>query len=425
LKNLNRVVLVAAVALLSCGLALAQVVFSVVKVPGVSPNSATGINTSSNVLVNTGSSDSYQVSIWGRISGTQSVGLSGTNSGGSAIDNAGEVVGAGDPGHTGDLQAFVWRPISGVQWLGSLGGALSAATGVSNSGAVVGLSYTAANKQHAFFWTANAGMQDLTPGLTSVGGGTAMAINTSNQVVGYYYPNGTYSTFGFFWTQAGGFQSFGPAGTLPYAINDGGTVVGQSQFANGFRHAFSWTQSGINDLGTLGGVESTALSINSRGWIAGTSMTSSGNGMTHGFLWTPAGGMQDFTVLAGLSPNQQTYSVQVNDFGVVALSTNKGGYLLVPKMVGVFTSSANPSKAGQAVTFTASLNSFSGLPLDGETVQFSANGKVLGTAPLKGGVAQFTTSTLAVGSHPVVANYSGDANYLPTKYTAFTQVVNP
>jgi Bacterial Ig-like domain (group 3) len=133
--------------------------------------------------------------------------------------------------------------------------------------------------------------------------------------------------------------------------------------------------------------------------------------------------MQDFSVLAGLK--QPAYSVQVNDFGVIAISTGRGGYLLVPKMATTFTSSANPSVAGQPVTFTASMTSIAGPPPDGETVQFLVSGKVYGSAALHGGVAQFTTSAIPVGSHTVVAKYLGDANYLPAKYTAIMQVVNP
>jgi hypothetical protein len=53
-----------------------------------------------------------------------------------------------------------------------------------------------------------------------------------------------------------------------------------------------------------------------------------------------------------------------------------------------------------------------------------AGGKMLGSAKLKGGVAQFTTSDIPAGSHAVVSAYSGDANYLPSKYTAIKQVVN-
>ena len=81
-------------------------------------------------------------------------------------------------------------------------------------------------------------MQDLTPQLTSSGGATAMAVNSANQVVGYYYPNGNSGALGFLWTQNGGLQNLGAAGTLAFGINDSGTVVGQTPVAKGYRHAF-------------------------------------------------------------------------------------------------------------------------------------------------------------------------------------------
>jgi probable HAF family extracellular repeat protein len=422
-KNTNKIAIVTVFALLFSGFTFSQTVLKVVPVPGSSPNSLIAINNGGRVVVNSGTG---QVSTWNRIGGTQVLALSGNNSVGTAINSSGDVAGAGDPNNSGNLEAFFWQPTGGAQWLGSLGGNFSAAKGINNSAAVVGLSYTAANTQHAFLWTQGGGMQDLTPDLTSIGGGMAMAINSSNQVAGYYVPNGSNRTLGFIWTQAAGLQSLGAAGTLAFAVNDSGTVVGQSPDANGNRHAFSWTQAGgIKDLGTLGGSQSSALSINSRGWIVGTSLTSSGTGILHGFLWTPSGGMQDFTALAGLGSSKQIYAVQVNDFGVIAISTNRGCYVLVPTMATTFTSSANPSVVGQPVTFTATMTSIAGPPPDGEAVQFVVSGKVYGSSTLKGGVAQFTTSAIPVGSHIVVAKYFGDANYLPAKYTAITQQVNP
>jgi probable HAF family extracellular repeat protein len=421
-KNRNKLVIAALFALLFSSAAFSQTVFTVVKVPQSSADSLIAINKAGQVIVNMGTSGSYQVSIWNRITGFQNIGLNGT-SGGTAINNSGDVIGAAD--HQGNLQAFIWRPTGGVQWMGTLGGGLSAANGINSAGDAVGFSYTAANMQHAFLWTKAGGMQDITPDLTSIGGAVATGINSSNQVVGYYYPNGSRTTVGFLWTQSAGFQNIGSPGALAYAISDSGTVVGQTLDANMNRHAFSWTQTGgITDLGTLGGGESSALGINSHGWIVGTSLTSSGNGLPHAFLWTASGGMQDLTTLSGFSNSQQTYSAQVNDFGVVALSTNKGDLLLVPKMSGTITSSVNPSVLGQPVTFTASFTSFGGPPPDGESVQFVVSGKLLGSATLTGGVAQFTTSAIPVGPHVVVAKYNGDANYLPAKYTALTQVVH-
>jgi probable HAF family extracellular repeat protein len=424
MKNMNKLGMAAVFTVMLSGMMFGQKIFTVVPVPGTSPNAVISINNNGQVVVNMGTNNSYQVSIWNRVTGATQIGLSGTNSGGTAINASGDVVGAGDPSHSGNLQAFNWRPAQGVQWLGTLGGELSAAGGINASGAVVGLSYTSTNLQHAFLWTQAAGIQDITPTLTSVGGATATAINTSNQAAGYYFPNGARTTMGFTWTQAGGLQAFGPAGTLAFAINDAGTVVGQAPNANSNKHAFSYTAAGgVKDLGTLGGSSSSALSINNNNWIVGNSLTNNGTGFLHGFLWTPTGGMQDFITLAGFSANEATYSASVNDSGVVAVSTNKGGFLLVPTMNATVTSSLNPSVLGQAVTFTATVTSVVGPPPDGETVQFVVSGNVLGSAPLKNGVAQFTTSAIPVGKHAVAPNYAGDANYVPAKFVSVTQVV--
>jgi probable HAF family extracellular repeat protein len=424
LKHVNKVWIVALSVLLFSGFAFAQVAFSVVAVPGSSPNSPIAVNNAGQVMVNTGTSISAQVSLWSSASGAQSMNLVGTNSAGASINNSGDVVGTGDPNNTGYLQAFKWQTVGGEQWLGSLGGNFSAASGVNDAGAVAGMSLNAANYQHAFLWTQAGGMVDLTPNLTSIGGATAVAVNSSNQVVGYYFPNGSGNTLGFTWTQAGGLVNLGAAGTLALDVNDAGTVVGQWPSATGNSHGFSWTQSGgIQDLGSLGG-ESAALSINSQGWIVGNYLISTGKGLLHGFLWTATAGMQDFTTLAGLIASEQISSAQVNDLGMIAISTNKGGFLLLPKVTGRFASSGSPSVAGQPVTFTATLSSIAGPPPDGETVTFLTGTTVLGSATTAGGVAEFTTSALKAGSHGITVEYPGDVSHPPAKFAALTQVVS-
>ncbi|HEY4842781.1 MAG TPA: Ig-like domain-containing protein [Terriglobales bacterium] len=89
-----------------------------------------------------------------------------------------------------------------------------------------------------------------------------------------------------------------------------------------------------------------------------------------------------------------------------------------------FSSSPNPSTYGQAVTFTAIVNSYAGAPPDGEVVSFMKGTTILGTGTLTSGTATFTTSTLKVGTTSVTAVYAGDSNFAASKSKAVSQVVN-
>ena len=76
------------------------------------------------------------------------------------------------------------------------------------------------------------------------------------------------------------------AGMAPIGINDLGYVVGTAFTAPGRYHAYRWTPSGgMQDLGTLGGANSTATGINARGQVSGNA--SRADGTVHAFLWTP------------------------------------------------------------------------------------------------------------------------------------------
>jgi probable HAF family extracellular repeat protein len=397
--------------------------FNIVKVPNSNSNVPTAVNNAGEVLVNAGTQNALSVSLWNRVQGPESLTLGGVNNVGSAIDDANDVVGAGVPNGSGKVQAFLWQPGGNTTWLGTLGGAASAASGVNLSREVVGTSFTAAGLQHAFFWTSASGMEDLTPNLTSAGGATATAINTAGQVVGYYYPNGANNVVGFSWTQAGGLQSFGAPGTLAFGINDAGTIVGEEETGEGYRHAFSKTQTGgLVDLGTLGGKMSAAYAINNKGWIVGTSTTNDGTGILHGFLWTPTGGMQDFTALAGIGSQKQPYSLGINDYGDIAFSNKNLMIVLLPNMTATGAASANPAKAGQPITYTVSISSVAGPPPDGEQVQITCD-RQTGTGTLKGGVAEVTISGVRPGSHNVTLAYPGDSYYRQFQSLLLTQVV--
>lgn len=150
----------------------------------------------------------------------------------------------------GYFRAFRWN--GRMVDLGTLGGRMSGALGVSDDGAVVvGWSEVRINQPvHAFRWTEEGGMQDL----GTLGGDSSTAHDVSAS---------------------------------------GSVVAGSATTATGETHAFRWTESrGMEDLGTLGGDKSEALDISADGKvIVGWARTASGE--AHAFRWTGPSGMED------------------------------------------------------------------------------------------------------------------------------------
>jgi probable HAF family extracellular repeat protein len=105
----------------------------------------------------------------------------------------------------GFWHGFHWTPFTGMQDLGTLGGAESFADGVSADGSVViGSTRNASGQWRAFRWTAAAGMQDL----GTLGGDRSEAYGVSEDgsvVVGSARNlSGHYRAFR--WTAAGGME---------------------------------------------------------------------------------------------------------------------------------------------------------------------------------------------------------------------------
>jgi Bacterial Ig-like domain (group 3)/FG-GAP-like repeat len=72
------------------------------------------------------------------------------------------------------------------------------------------------------------------------------------------------------------------------------------------------------------------------------------------------------------------------------------------------TSSANPSYAGQSVTFTAAIAGLA--PGAGGTVTFSNGSTMLGTATVSNGSAGYAATLSSAGNQIITAEYGGDAN---------------
>jgi uncharacterized repeat protein (TIGR01451 family) len=106
--------------------------------------------------------------------------------------------------------------------------------------------------------------------------------------------------------------------------------------------------------------------------------------------------------------------------------SNNSSNLTVPRTPTqtAVSSSADPSLAGQQVSFTATVTPAP----DGGTVTFTVDGTPLGPPvainTTTGTATSSVVSSFAVGSHQVVATYSGDANFLGSASPAVAQIVN-
>jgi len=214
------------------------------------------------------------------------------------INDAGHVAGTAEAADT-TAQAFLWS--DGV--LRNLGSLMpgnvpdyGVARGMSQNDYLVGESMTPdpAHPQwsvsHAFFWSAQTGMIDLTPG-TGLGS-EAWDVNSSGQVVGNYM--GAY-----IWSQAAGMKNIGlgaPGGAAE-GINDNGQVCGYGQRDAG-SETVGWVYDSrtdtIHELPSLGGYTATRR-INAAGDVVGSS-TDEQRG-SHSILWTHDGQMIDLGVV--------------------------------------------------------------------------------------------------------------------------------
>jgi len=263
-----------------------------------------------------------------------------------------------------------------VRDIGTLGGVSANAVGLNDAGQVIGSADTAFGANHAFVWSADAGMTDLgvLPGAYA---SAAFAINIDGVVAGY--SDGVPGTppLAFRWSAADGMRGLGAftsglaSFSVASALNDGGLIAGNSDTASSDRHAFAWTQAGgmididsfhsrysapaaiasdgriagyfavpgsdnlnhafmwsaangMRDLGTAGGVESYVLAMSSNANIAGVVNLASGD--QHAMAWTDSGGMIDLGTLDGAPPGTGSRALGVNKHGtIVGWARNAGG----------------------------------------------------------------------------------------------------
>jgi len=123
---------------------------------------------------------------------------------------------------------------------------------------------------------------------------------------------------------------------------------------------------------------------------------------------------------AGLFPITAIYKGDANNPGSTSAVLNQT--VMQTTSSATLTSSPNPSKTGEAVTFTAKISSPTITPTG--PVIFTTGKTTLGTVQLSGGKATFSTSSLPAGSNVIKVTYNGNSN-IARSSAAVTQVVQP
>ena len=302
--------------------------------------------------------------------------LGRTYSQANAINNSGQVVGLATTSTSdgfvllsgdGFVHAFLYSGNGPMQDLGTFGGPSSRATAINDNGQVVGYATISFQgpidnpdpfPKHAFLYSGSGPMQDL--GTLGGSNGEASGINDSGQVVGYAITSNNYLHA--FRTSPN--SPINPAtddlGTLggdrseAYGINNSGQVVGRARTSDGTSHAFLYSGSGpMQDLGTLGGTLSSASAINSSGQVVGYNYLSGGNYRV--FLSNSSGPMQDLNNLITPSSGWTLEKANaINDKGqIVGSGTNPAGenhaFLVSPLSTITTTTGAPPNTLSNAL----------------------------------------------------------------------------
>jgi len=229
-----------------------------------------------------------------------------TESFGLDINNHGDVVGYSYG--SGPLRAVLWSNGQIID-LGTLGLG-SGASGINDAGQIVGWSWLSPNESHAFLWQ-NGELIDLTTTYNAPMA-AALDINALGQILWNSIrlePDGTITEL----------ETLGGAGFYATAMNDGGQIVGRSQHADGYWHAFVWDEGEMTDLTAAGPyLWNVVNDINNSGQVVGWGEgTSPWCGAP--FLYEPGKGFRDLRDLIPIDSGWATVSpYSINDAGHTA-----------------------------------------------------------------------------------------------------------
>ncbi len=255
--------------------------------------------------------------------------LGGKSSAASGINNSGEVVGYSET-VTGKTHAFLY--IGGTLLdLGTFGDSETYAQRIADSGIVLGHLRNAIGRYRPFITIVGSPLFDLSSLDPSLEGpvSAVSGINNSGQVVSYrHIPRDEHSglhkrAFLYSDHKIIDLGTFGDADSFATAINDSSQVVGYfsptSDVVYKPYHAFLLSGGTVIHLGNLGGRITVPVDINNSGQVVGHAQVPSGE--THAFLYS--GGMvRDLGTLPG---GIQSFAYGINCCGQVVGASNSAG----------------------------------------------------------------------------------------------------
>ena len=212
----------------------------------------------------------------------------------TAINNQGYVTGTA----YSDVETCAFHYDYFKKFMEDAGGLNSRGFGINSTNLVVGDTFTVVPmepRSHAAMFK-NGVVKDLgvLPGQVY---SRANGINATGQVVGFSgLQRDSTESRAFMWTSQTGMIDIGTLGggyAQAYAINDAGSITGASQTQSAgpvaITHAFIYQPmclscAPMRDLGVLGGFSSYGMAINSYSHVAGYSTINSNDGRVHAFL---------------------------------------------------------------------------------------------------------------------------------------------
>ena len=283
----------------------------------------------------------YTLTNLGTLGGSDNAGSSVPYSYAAAINNAGQIVGSSyTPAHV--QHAFLYQNGTMTDLATTYGAGFIQAEDINNSSQIVGGNsvlisggvrstttafYPNAINDSGFMAGADTAFpnhaatfsngsvtvfgttQSVANGVNSAGTVVGYAANASNQFRAYSYAGGTMTMLG----------TLGGNSSIAFDINDSNQIVGNAKNSAGFNHAFLYQNGVMTDLSTLDGLpntQSSASAINASGRIVGYSNI--GITAQHAFLYEN-GVMLDLNTLIGGSAlsaagfQSLTFALDIND----------------------------------------------------------------------------------------------------------------